>query len=221
MRTVLAALAFTSAAFAAPNEIKVFTDELAAYREHTLETHFNKADTGPWRLMPEYSYGLAPNWEVSLQLPFAFQSSGATSEGYRVELQYVAPHDAERGFYWGFNAELARQTRVNEEEFSNAELIVILGYRVAKWHMVLNPGWERPIGDTHGATSATPAAKVAYATSDHNSFGFEYYRDAQSKAIYFAWDGQIGKSSINVGLGRGLTSESDRWVLKAIYEIAF
>lgn len=32
----------------APNEIKFFTDELASYREHTLETHVNKAaSAGP------------------------------------------------------------------------------------------------------------------------------------------------------------------------------
>jgi hypothetical protein len=92
-----------SAAFPAPNEVKVFTDELASYREHTLETHVNKARSGPLRVMPEYSYGLWHNWEFSLQLPLAFTSQSANGEGYRAELQYVAPHDDERGFYWGIN----------------------------------------------------------------------------------------------------------------------
>jgi hypothetical protein len=60
----------------------------------------------------------------------------------------------------------------------------------------------------------------------------EYYQDLgplkdhlpkeeQSRVLYVAWDGKIGKSDINVGLGRGLTDSSDRWVLKMIYEFAF
>ena len=39
---------FPLTGFAAPNEIKVFTDELANYGESTLETHANKASrAGP------------------------------------------------------------------------------------------------------------------------------------------------------------------------------
>lgn len=69
-------------AIAAPNEIKVFTDELATYGEHTLETHVNKASRAgpaadnkatPLQVMPEYSYGIWRNWEFSLQLPVAEQ----------------------------------------------------------------------------------------------------------------------------------------------------
>ena len=103
-----------AAAHAAPNEIKVFTDELARYRSHTLETHINKADSGPLRVMPEYSYGIWRDWELSLQLPFAFSSDAASGEGYRAELQYIAPHDEDAGFYWGINVEIARHARVNE-----------------------------------------------------------------------------------------------------------
>ena len=43
----------------------------------------------------------------------------------------------------------------------------------------------------------------------------------QSRVLYLAWDGKIGKSDINVGVGRGFTDASDRWVLKAVYEFAF
>ena len=95
------------AAWAAPNEIKVFSDELAAYGEHTLETHVNKASRAgrnndnsavPLQIMPEYSYRLWKNWEFSLQLPIAMQRQQVRSNGYRVELQYIAPHDEDSGF---------------------------------------------------------------------------------------------------------------------------
>src|SRR5471030_439927 len=75
---LLACGGIASAAVAAPNEIRVFTDELAADGEHTLETHVNKASRAgprqsgertPLQVMPEYSYGFREGWEVSLQLP--------------------------------------------------------------------------------------------------------------------------------------------------------
>lgn len=204
--------------YAAPNEIKVFTDELARYREHTLETHVNKANTGPLRVMPEYSYGIWHDWEISFQLPFA----STTSEGYRGELQYIAPHDDDRGLYWGINMEVARVARRDEPEFWNVEVIPILGWRGGRWHLAANPGFERPVSGADRSTTATPAAKVAYRAWAKNDFGFEYYRDNEnSHSLYIAWDGKIGKSDINIGVGRGSGAESDRWVVKAIYEFAF
>jgi len=211
-----------AAAVAAPNEIKVFTDELARYHEHTLETHVNKADTGPWRVMPEYSYGLWRDWEFSFQLPFAFGSGPTASEGYRAELQYIAPHDEERGLYWGINMELARVARRDEPEIWNVEVIPIVGWRGGRWHVAAKPGFERPLSGADRTATATPAAKIAYRAWAKNDFGFEYYRDnADSHALYVAWDGKIGKSDINVGVGRGSGAASDRWVVKAIYEFAF
>jgi len=225
-------------AMAAPNEIKVFTDELAAHGEHTLEVHANKTSSAgpkadeprtPLQLMPEYSYGIAPNWEASLQLPFSFPDQDVRLEGYRAELQYMAPHDGERGFYWGANAELARIERTGQPSFWSAELIAILGYRAGLWHFVANPALEKRLSGDTKTTSFTPAAKVSYLVAGKNAFGFEYYAEAprgssrqeQSHMLYLAWDGKVGKSDLNVGVGRGLTDGSDRWVLKMVYEIAF
>jgi hypothetical protein len=226
---------------AAPNEIKVFTDELAGYGEQTLETHVNKASRAgpraanlrtPLQVMPEYSYGIWRNWEFSLQLPASFSADGSRLEGYRAELQYVAPHDDEAGFYWGVNFELARIERAGEPSFWNVEAIPILGYRTGRWHVVANPGVDKAVSGRSGTVNFQPAAKLAYRAFEKNHFGLEYYVDAgrlrnpaprneQSRVLYFAWDGKLGKSDINIGLGRGLTESSDRWVLKAICEFAF
>jgi len=215
-------LAWITALHAAPNEIKVFTDELAAYRGQTLETHASKADRGPLRLMPEWSYGGAPNWELSLQLPFAFNSNRAANEGYRVELQYIAPHDEARGVYWGVNVELARDARVDEPHFWNAEFIPIIGWRLERWHLAANPGYERALSGNERKTRATPAGKAAYRAFGSNAFGVELYRDGDgARTLYGAWDGKLGKSDINVGIGRGIGANPDRWILKTIYEVAF
>jgi len=208
-------------AAAAPNEIKIFTDELANYGEHTLETHVNKASRTPLQVMPEYSYGIWHNWEFSLQLPAAFGQDASRLEGYRTELQYVSPHDKDAGFYWGVNFELARIERPGDASFWNIELIPILGYRTERWHFAANPGIGKAVSGASRATDLQPAGKVAYRAFEKNYFGIEYYADDQSRVLYFAWDGKVGKSDINVGIGRGLTDSSDRWVLKMIYELAF
>jgi hypothetical protein len=240
LRRALVTTAFITplAALAAPNEIKVFTDELAAPGEHTLEVHGNKTSSAgpkadeartPLQLMPEYSYGIAPDWEASLQLPFSFPEHDVRLEGYRAELQYIAPHDENTGFYWGANAELARIEKPADPAFWSAELIAILGYRTGRWHLVANPALERRLSGESKTTTYTPQAKVAYLVAGRNSLGLEYYAEAprgssrqeQSHMLYVAWDGKIGKSDLNVGVGRGLTDASDRWVLKMIYEIAF
>jgi len=221
MRRVLLAWLFPSLAAAAPSEIKVFTDELAAHREHTLELHANRGG-GVTRFMPEYSYGLWRDWEVSLQLPLAW-SDGVRSEGYRAELQYVAPHDAARGWYWGVNFELARVEPVGEQHFWSVEVMPIVGWRNADWHLALNPGGTAAVSGSERKRSFDPAAKIAYAMAPRRALGFEYYAEGEtrSRTLYLAWDGKVGKSDVNLGLGRGLSHAADRWVVKTIVEIAF
>ena len=101
-------------------------------------------------------------------------------------------------------------------------MIPIVGWREGRWHLVANPGFERPLSGAERSATATPAAKVAYRAWAKNDFGLEYYRESESsRALYLAWDGKLGKSDINVGVGRGSGAASDRWVIKAIYEFAF
>jgi len=221
MRRAFLAWLFPSVAFAAPNEIKVFTDELAAYREHTLELHANRGG-GRTRFMPEYSYGAWSGWEASLQLPLAW-SDGVRSEGYRGELQYVAPHDTAAGWYWGINAELARVEPLGEEQFWSIELIPIAGWRGGAWHLAVNPGGTAALSGTERKRSFDPAGMISYAVAPHSAFGFEYYAEGEtrSRSLYLAWNGKIGKSDVNAGVGRGLSGTADRWVVKTIVEIAF
>lgn len=228
-RLVVAACAMGVAvcAMAAPQEIKVFTDELARHGEHTLETHANKARQEPLQVMPEYSYGVRPNWELSVQVP-ATLGERRRIDGYRAELQYVAPHSDEDGFYWGVNLEVARTVGA----VWDVELIPIFGYRRDRWHFAANPAIGKAVSGASPATHLDPAAKVAYQAFARNAFGLEYYveagplrhrlaREEQSRVLYFVWDGKVGKSVLNLGIGRGTTDASDRWVVKAICEFAF
>ena len=237
----IVALVVAQVSIAAPNEIKVFTDELANYGEHTLETHVNKASRAgpraenratPLQIMPEYSYGIWRNWEFSFQLPIAEQDRAFRSDGYRAELQYVAPHDGSSGYYWGVNVEVGRIARKGEDGVWASELMPILGYRQDRWHFVANPGVSLALTGNRRTVNFDPSAKVAYRTSEKNYLGLEYYveagplrqfspREDRAQTLFLVWDGKVGKSDINLGIGRGFTESSDRWVLKMIYEISF
>lgn len=228
-------------AIAAPNEIKIFSDELAPYGEHSLETHVNKASRAgriaenrvtPFQVMPEYSYGIWHNWEFSFQLPVAADQNQFRTNGYRGELQYVAPHDDDRGWYWGVNFEVANLARNGEDRIWNFELVPIVGLRIDRWHLIGNPGISRILSGSGRKINFEPAGKVAYRVAGTNYFGFEYYVDAgplqrflpnnqRSQVLYLTWDGKIGKSDINIGIGRGFTDASDRWVIKTVFEFAF
>ncbi len=228
-------------AMAASNEIKRFSDEIADLGEHTLETHVNKASragrrvenqVAPLQVMPEYSYGIWKNWEFSLQLPASLPQGRIRSDGYRAELQYVAPHDEDQGFYWGFNVEAVRSTRFGEPAIWNLEMIPILGIRIDRWHLIANPGIALPLMQAEKRVNFEPAYKASYRTFTSGSFGVEYYEEAgplwkllpgdqRYRVLYFAWDGKIGKSDINLGVGRGLNSASDRLVFKTVFEFAF
>ena len=228
-------------AVAAPHEIKVFTDELAGYGEHTLELHMNKALRGapvtqgrrtPFQVMPEYSYGLRRNWEISFQLPGSWDRDRPRIDGSRVELQYVAPHDDDRGWYWGINMELANLATGGGPRTWSAELVPIIGLRANEWHFVANPGISRALNGSARKANFEPSAKVARSVAGGNFLGLEYYVEAgpirrllpngkKSQVVYLAWDGKLGKSDINIGLGRGFAGATDRWVVKSVFEFAF
>jgi hypothetical protein len=227
-------------AVAAPNEIKVFTDEITSVGETSVELHINKGSRSgpnalnrdqPLQLMPEVSYGFSKDWEISLHLPASYQNQKLRSNGQRLELQYVASHDAESGFYWGVNFELARLTR-GDDAYTGIQMFPIIGWRDALWHLVLNPALSKPLTGNDKRLTFDPAMKVGYRVFGKNYFGFEYFEetgplkkilpgDQRYRMLYLTWDGKLGKSEVNVGLGKGLTSVSDRLVLKAIVEIGF
>src|SRR5262249_25968949 len=160
-----------------------------------------------------------------LQLPAALPQGRIRSDGYRAELQYVAPHDEDQGYYWGFNLEAARFTHAGEPAVWNIEVIPILGLRVDRWHLIANPGLSRALSGPARRVNLEWAAKASYQAAGSHHLGVEYYEDAgplrkllpahrRYSVLYLVWNGKIGKSDLNIGLGRGLNSASDRFVFK-------
>ena len=102
-----AALYCSFAASAAPNDIRVLTDDISATGTKNLE--FQGSLAKPARNSPlssglvfqglaELAYGFADHWEVSAQVPVTRLNGAWYGSGINAELQYVAPHDDDDGF---------------------------------------------------------------------------------------------------------------------------
>jgi hypothetical protein len=116
------------------------------------------------------------------------------------------------------------------QPFVEVEFTPILGYRQGDWHFALNPGFSVPInGGAENPIGFTPAAKIAYRLIDSTFIGAEYYVDAaplrdltdgtrRYDVLYLVLDSKIGRADLNVGVGKGLTANSDVWVVKAMIE---
>ena len=227
---------------AASEEIQVYMDDLSAPGQFGLDVHNNFVISGTgaptypgelparhvYRLTPEFYLGLTKTLELGLYLLTTKgpQDNGRI-EGGKMRLKYIAPHDAEAGFFWGLNLEAGRtSTRVSEMPW-NAQLKGIMGYRSGPWTVAVNPNLDWSLSRHGGPVMASMDMKVAYAMASKTSIGFESYNELgplshlqalnrNSKTLYAVIDQEIGGIDINAGIGRGLTDDADRWVLKFI-----
>ena len=229
----------TVIAQAAPYEITVLTDELTEPGDHAIELHLNlfkpapRADSASGKVaqsLLEYSFGLSKTMQLSVQLPVSRVAGRWYGNGIRGELQYVAPHDDDDGGYWGVRGEVGYDRPVGEASVVAVEVLPIIGYRAGRWHFVANPSLNRAINGNNRRIQFDPAAKLSYRVADHHHLGAEYYveggplrhllpRQQRREVGYLVWDGVFGKMGFNVGVGRHMTSTSDRWVVKMIVAI--
>ncbi|MFG6485485.1 hypothetical protein ACG04R_02305 [Roseateles sp. BYS78W] len=232
----LLALGTTTAALAAPFELVVYSDDVAAPGEVEVETVASLAHTRAGSGLPrrvgqvlgEVNYGIANGWAVGLELPYTYTSGRHKVEGLAVELQYVAPHDEDAGWFWGVRADVGRTASVYEAE-AEAHLDVnpIVGYRGGSYRVVLNPSLESPLKRGEGPVRFQPSAKVAVRASQQDEVGAEYYGDwgplrhpltgsRRDETLYAVWDRQASFGRLNLGVGQALRTSggADRWVLK-------
>jgi len=186
-------------AFAAPEEIVVFTDEFEKPGEIGYELHFNfaaKARRTPdypgeqppdrvLRFMPEVVWGLSEQWNLGLHLPVSRNTyTGATTvDGFKARLQNLNARqvDAVSAFY-GVNYELSYFHRRLSESRLVAEVRGIVGWRRGDWLFALNPilnhaldavpGVEnRANFDLFGKAMKTVAHDVAVGIEHFSEFG--------------------------------------------------
>jgi hypothetical protein len=239
---VLMLLALPAPARAAlPDEIQVYTDDLEKPGERGVELHINttpKGRTEPeypgevvphhgLRVTPEISWGLAPNWDWGVYLPFVRSNDGAlffAGPRFRLKWLPLRPAEGGTGVFAGVNAEISFVQERFEQAQRTAEIRPIIGYRGEAWLLAFNPNLETDLaGENKGVLTFSPAFKAARRAWGETALGIEYYaelgrlshfapRDEQSHIVYLTVDTE----RVNFGIGYGLTGASDRWTVKTI-----
>jgi hypothetical protein len=227
---------------AAGDEIQVYGADINKPGERGLELHVNYVNRGSkqveWpgqkpvdrmlRVTPEFSWGITERMELGAYVPMIKAvGSSATIEGVKGRIKYLVASDNEP-FYWGVNFELGRVALRTESSHWNAELRPILGYQTGAWEFIANPILGSALSD--GASRVPqfePAFKIAYKLGEGNSVGLEHYTalgpinhflpsGQREQSLFLVFDGKVGGTEVNFGVGRGWQASPDKWVVKAI-----
>ncbi|WP_137860609.1 hypothetical protein [Variovorax sp. 3P27G3] len=229
-------------AAAAPEEIQVYLDDMSAPGQFGVDVHNNYVFSGAstpgyvgeqparhvYRLTPEFYYGVSDTLELGLYV-LSSRAPGADPkvDGAKVRIKYIAPHDKTQGMFWGANLEFGKTSLRVSPTAWNAELKGILGYRAGPWTLAVNPNIDWSLSRHGGPVTLDVDAKIAYALNDKTQLGLETYNELgplsrldplrkNSKTLFVALDHEFDRFDVNVGIGKGLTSEADRWLMKFI-----
>jgi len=228
------------------DEIQVYNADIAETGQWVFNQHLNYALWGQTRPefpgafvsnhslqgTPEVAYGLTKWWEVGFYLPFAVNAEGELlSEGAKVRSLFVVPDAAKRSFFYGLGLELGYETPRFSLTRWGLEIRPIVGVRNEEWELIANPIVDIGLGEA-GEADFAPALRLARKLGEDRFIGLEYYADfgkigdflpvrEQSHQLFAVADFKLDKFDIELGLGRGLTSGSDGWVVKAIIGYAF
>lgn len=240
--STLLALSTSTMCAAAPEEIQVYMDDMSSPGQFGLDIHNNYVTSGSnqpaypgalpalhqYRLTPEFYYGLTDALELGFYILTAHAVDNTSYvEGEKARIKYIAPHDTSAGAFWGVNLEVGRTSLLASPRPWNAEIKGIWGYRLQKWTFALNPNLDWSLSSGGGPVTLQLDGKVAYSVTEKTQLGIETYNELgpvsslqalnqNGKTVYLALDHDFGSMDINAGIGRGLNSEGDRWVLKFI-----
>jgi hypothetical protein len=236
----------TLAADQVHDEIQVYNAEIADIGQWTIEQHLNYAAVGQTvpefpgaftsnhslQGTPEFAYGITDWWEAGFYLPFAVDGSGQfLSDGFKVRSLFVIPDAAKRNFFYGVNFELGYELPRFSSKPWGLEVRPIVGVRNTDWEFIVNPIVDFGFG-SGGEADFAPAVRLARNLGKDRFVGVEYYADygkigdflpieQQSQQLFAVTDFKVNKVDVELGAGYGLTSGSDRFVLKAILGYAF
>ena len=232
------------------DEIQVYTDDINQPGEVGMEIHVNttpKGITTPGyagelmnhhglRVTPEISLGLTPTMDVGVYIPTVRSDDGtfyAAGAKLRFKWLPVQPH-THHGWFSGLNVEVGQVKQRFSESARSMELRTILGWKDDTWLLAVNPifGWDLSPGYTHGSPDFTLATQASRKVSDAVALGFEYYNGRgylnnvlpgglQEKSAFLVMDYEGEPFNFNFGIGKGLTSVTDTWTVKAIIEYPF
>lgn len=226
-------------------EFEVYSTDIAPRGEVELETHLNFVASGSklvddeegrvthraFRTSVELGTGLTRWLEGSIYaVGYARNGAGVQYVGNRGRLTAVIP-DSRLPFRIGISQELGYARFGFAENRWAYEVTPILEQRIGQSSFVLNPAFERGLGSGKHEWEFEPRAALTHSFGDDESVGVEYYSvlgpvssfDEKGHQIHQIFATASRKlrdlMSSGFGIGRGLTRNSDRWVIISRFEI--
>ena len=244
----IAATALSINAWAAGDEIQVYTDEMNEVGQYGVELHLNYVPQGSKELShpgeipsnhrfqatPEFSYGITKSLEAGLYVPFAISDQGDMyATGLRPRLKYIHQPSEPSIFFWGFNTEFGYSSLKVTDSMWGLELRPIMGIRTDNWLIAFNPIIDVPLskGGMHKA-EFEPSLKVARKINESLELGIEHYSGLgpvsnlqgwknQEHTVFATADFKVKGMEVNFGVGRGYHNGQDDWVIKSIVAFPF
>lgn len=182
----------------------------------------------------ELSTGLASWLEASLYaITYARSGAGVQYVGNRARLTAVAPSKWNLPFDAGLSQEIGYARAGFAENRWGYEIAPIFGKELGRVYLLLNPAFERGLGTGGHQWEFEPRAELSYALRDEESVGLEYYsvlgpvsrldsRSQQRHQLFATGKTELSSGvEAGLGIGRGLTRNSDRWVITTRLEFKF
>jgi len=192
-----------------PFEIQVYDGTANAPLRPGLEVHTNVRRSGEVHLTFEPSFGIT-RW---LEVGGYVETSLHGFEGVKLRAKLVTPASVDERWRLGLNVELAY-----ERGAWGGELRPIIAFESERWAFALNPIVDLAEGTLEPAASA--AVKLKWI-----SVGLEYYGSWSSAPEHYLYEVvnllAVDWLELNVGIGEGLTPDSDPWVLKTIVGVSW
>lgn len=176
----------------------------------------------------EWAYGVAPWFEAGLYLPLysITRNRGVVYDGFKLRTLFVTPDAAKREFFYGVNFEFSFNTAHWEERTYTSEIRPIIGAHVGRFDFIFNPIVDNS-WNGFGNLEFVPETRVAMALTEKYKLALEEYDDfgrvshflpaaKQSHRLFGVVDVNTKWIGVEAGVGRGLTSATDHWVLKLI-----
>jgi hypothetical protein len=235
-------LALPRAARAQTDEIQVYDAQIAAPGIFNLTWHNNYTPDGrttpdyfggiipnhTLNGVPEWAYGVAPWFEAGLYLPlYSLAGNGAlTFNGFKLRTLFVEPDAGNQHFIYGVNFEFSYNTEHWEQSRYSQEIRPIIGWHLGQVDVIVNPILDNSYKGFSQLTFA-PATRVAYnfnkawavAAEEYDEFGplRGFYPPGEQQHQLFGVIDHNGKVwTVEAGVGFGLTSATDKVVLKLI-----
>jgi hypothetical protein len=182
----------------------------------------------------EVSTGLTSWLEASLYaVGYARHGAGVDYVGNRLRLTAAVPERFNLPIDLGLAQEVGYARPGFAEHRWAYEVTPIIGKGFGPLALTLNPALEVSLDRGEKEWEFEPRAKLAYGFGDEGALGLEYYsvlgpveafdaRGHQRHQIFLTGATELPSGlELGLGIGRGLTRNSDRWVLSTRFEISF